>query len=193
MIIILLWTLITAIEGYKSLPSRSIQIIQQANLKLRISSIATEENDYEEMTYHVEPKRNNRIRELRRTLAKYGSAGLLSYGTTNLVYYTTATLVAVRFAPVTPLSDSTKSIFKSASAYIAKLAVYVWAGSQVSKPFRLWGAVCFAPQVERLMGAIKAKWKLQDGQTFWLAVTSIWGAFAVFYAGLLATTLVRLR
>jgi len=74
------------------------------------------------------------------------------------------------------------------------LAAYVWAGSQVTKPARLGGAVALAPLCERTLKSIKRRLGISDiNKAFWLCVVSLWGGALAFYCSLLLATLVRIR
>lgn len=77
--------------------------------------------------------------------------------------------------------------------YLATLAAYVWAGSQVTKPARLWGAVALAPLCERTLKSIQQRLGIRDiNRAFWFCVISLWGGALVFYCSLLLATLVRI-
>jgi hypothetical protein len=131
---------------------------------------------------------------LSKKLSSYGQSGLLSYGLLNLCYYTIATLFAVRVKPlvVTEVLTTGES-YRYAVSYLSRLCAYVWAGSQVTKPMRLWGAVALAPISEKVIASFQEKLGLKTRRTaFWCVVALLWLGAALFYGGILFTSYLQL-
>ena len=100
--------------------------------------------------------RPNRVQNLQEKLASSGRAGLLAYGILNCIYYISVTAITcyitVKKYPF--VINSSASLSQRVQLILSRLgsvAGTVWVGSQITKIFRLSGAVICAPVVDNLM------------------------------------------
>jgi hypothetical protein len=132
----------------------------------------------------------NRIQDLQDKLGQSGRAGLLAYGILNCAYYISVTAIAWYVAITKyPLVIARSATFiQRAQFTVARLgsvAGTVWVGSQVTKIFRLSGAVAMAPFVDGIMAKFQERFKLPSrNAAFWLIVGILWASVAVFYSSL---------
>lgn len=110
-----------------------------------------------------------------------GLAGLLSYGLLNTLYY------SVAFSLLW-LNVSQRGLGLQAAAQ-RSVAVFAacWAGSQLSKPLRLGGAVMLAPFARVLLVAVQSRLGRTEGEAFAILVSA-----ALLFAGILYTILLAL-
>ncbi|PSC73555.1 hypothetical protein C2E20_3215 [Micractinium conductrix] len=106
---------------------------------------------------------------LRVKLASLGLAAVLAYGLFDGLTYTVAFSLAflgyeARYG-VNPTTDM---------AAVAKICVLMWAGNNVTRPFRLAGAAALAPFMDKLMDKLQARLKLKSkGAAFALLVAAV--------------------
>lgn len=102
-------------------------------------------------------------------LRQTGSAGLLAYGGLNAAYYSLAVALLWVYTgggtrgPLAP-SDAAGAAtavvstgVKATAQRFVKVLALAWAGSQVTKPFRLGGAVLLAPAAGRVMDWVQRR------------------------------------
>lgn len=135
---------------------------------------------------------------LKDRLTAAGRGALLAYGVLNFLYYVTLTAVAWKFsnagrveataaaAAVTSGSHFSRRV-SVAAVRLGKVMGIVWAGSQITKPARLTGAIVSAPAADKLLLWFQRKLKLKSAESAFAALCAILlGSTAVFYALLLA-------
>jgi len=132
---------------------------------------------------------------LKDRLSAAGRGALLSYGVLNFLYYVTLTTVAWTFSSagraeavsVAALSPSTLTRRISVAAVrLGKVMGIVWAGSQITKPFRITGSVIMAPFADKLLIWFQRKFQLKNSETAFATLCAcLLGSTAVFYALLL--------
>jgi hypothetical protein len=75
---------------------------------------------------------------------------------------------------------------QATAAKLGSVAGIVWAGSQVTKVFRLSGAIVMAPVVDKLMSWTQTKFNLTSrNAAFWAIIGALWGTLFVFYGSLI--------
>ena len=93
---------------------------------------------------------------LKNRLIETGKGGLLAYGVLNSIYYSLFTLIAfflnknsdlLFVSPALPL----KNKIALASSKMGKILGLVWAGSQVTKAFRISGSIVLAPFFQNIL------------------------------------------
>ncbi|EFN50505.1 hypothetical protein CHLNCDRAFT_140117 [Chlorella variabilis] len=105
--------------------------------------------------------------ELRTRLAALGLAAVLSYGLFDGVSYTIAFSLAFLGYEARTGLNPTQNV-----ADIVKICILMWAGNNVTRPFRLAGAAALAPFMDRLMERLQGR----------LGLKSKAGAFAILVA-----------
>ena len=105
-----------------------------------------------------------------------GQAGLIAYGLLNMLYYGGVTLIAW-------IITSEKYATEKALTRLAKVSSTVWIGSQVTKAFRIGGAIFMAPFINKLMDRFQNYFKISSrNKTFAIMTSLIFGSMFVFYA-----------
>jgi hypothetical protein len=133
----------------------------------------------------------NRIKDLQEKLVNSGQAGLLAYGILNCVYYISVTAVTwyitiKKFPFVIQNSASFVERVQFVLSRLGSVGATVWIGSQITKIFRLSGAVICAPVVDNLMERCQKYFRLKDrNQSFWFLIATIWATVFVFYGSLI--------
>ena len=132
---------------------------------------------------------------LKERLSAAGRGALLSYGVLNFLYYVTLTTVAWTFSnagraeavSAAALSPSTLTRRVSVSAVrLGKVMGIVWAGSQITKPFRITGSIILAPVANNILFWFQRKLRLKNSETAFAALCAcLLGSTAVYYALLL--------
>jgi hypothetical protein len=83
-------------------------------------------------------------------LREYGLSGVLAYGMLNCLYYSISFSIAWKSGVVAGSGSSSAGLKASLGRGLTVLAA-VWAGSQVTKIFRLGGALLLAPFADRIL------------------------------------------
>jgi hypothetical protein len=131
-----------------------------------------------------------KIDELKTQVSNAGLSGLLAYGILNCLYYTTATTIvwtastrdiATKFIK----SDSLLKIFSITTTYLLKVCGVVWAGSQLTKAFRLTGALLLAPLCEKLIDKCQKKFSFKSRQKVVGLLASLLLSTSIIYYGFL--------
>lgn len=139
----------------------------------------------------------DRVDELSKKLTKAGQAGLLAYGGLNFIYYVSVTAFAwyvtagdVAKGLGTLASDVTlKERIAYTTARLGKVSVFVWAGSQVTKVFRLTGAVLLSPLADKILNSFQNKFSIKNKSTaFWILTGGIVTTTFSFYLSLIFGT-----
>jgi len=125
------------------------------------------------------------VQKLRKNISDAGQAGLLSYGLLNLVYYTSATAFAWKLSNNPPSILSEMSFQKKLYVVFRKLSnvlLIVWTGSQVTKVFRLLGAIALSPFMEKWITVTQKRFAFKSrNELFWFTVAGILLVTTSFY------------
>lgn len=109
-------------------------------------------------------------------LTKLGQSGLLAYGFLNFSYYSLATIIA--WASLrdnfrgTLMTMSVADRYKASSSRMLKLMAVVWAGSQITKAFRLTGSVFLAPYADKALSSFQRRLNLPSRSIAFSILTS---------------------
>lgn len=107
--------------------------------------------------------------ELRAKLATLGLAAVLSYGLFDGVSYTIAFAFAFLGYEAQTGLNPTQNV-----SDIVKICILMWAGNNVTRPFRLAGAAALAPFMDQLMERLQARLNLRSKTAaFALLVASV--------------------
>ena len=106
---------------------------------------------------------------------KYGLDGLAAYGLLNTLYYVTAILIVGAHQTFTKKA-SVVALPSLRSA--VELAAMVWAGSQITKGFRIGGAVVLAPAAGRVLDAIQNRLRLKSRELSLALLSAVCITFA---------------
>ena len=132
------------------------------------------------------------VQVLKNQLASAGKSGLVAYGLLNLLYYTTAAIASWKIISNDIAVKGTVTLSKKlqiTSLSLMKLSGIVWAGSQVTKAFRLLGAIALAPTADKLLNSFQKKFRLvSKDQAFWIVTSLILLSFFTFYGSLIVFT-----
>lgn len=134
--------------------------------------------------------RPNRIQDLQERLATSGRAGLLAYGILNCLYYISVTAITCyitmrKYPFVISSGASFTQRVQFVLSRLGSVAGTVWVGSQITKVFRLSGAVVCAPVVDTLMVKCQKYFKLPSrNAAFWFIVAVLWSTVIIFYSSL---------
>lgn len=134
--------------------------------------------------------RPNKIQSLQEQLATSGRAGLLAYGILNCIYYMSVTamtcyITARKYPFVINRGATFFQRVKFVLSRLGSVAGTVWVGSQITKIFRLSGAIICAPFVDNLMIQCQKRFKLPSrNAAFWFIFAVLWAAIIVFYSSL---------
>ena len=132
----------------------------------------------------------NRIQVLQEKLAASGRAGLLAYGILNCFYYISVTAITCYITlKKYPFVINRGATFLQRVQFVlsrlGSVAGTVWVGSQITKIFRLSGAVICAPVVDNLMMQCQKYFKLPSrNAAFWFIVAMLWATVILFYSSL---------
>ena len=99
-----------------------------------------------------------KVVELQSKLQAAGRAGLLAYGFMNLAFYAGATCWC--WSSLSPGGTTLSSQIRK----LGKVLGIVYAGSQLTKIFRIGLAVVCAPIADRLLGSVKVKMDISEGK-----------------------------
>ena len=140
------------------------------------------------------------VQDLNKKLTAAGQSGLLAYGILNCMYYISVTT----FAWYLTADDVAKGLGTLAvdvtlnkrisytTARLGKVSIIVWAGSQVTKVFRLTGAVVMAPLADKVIIAFQDRFSIKNKSTaFWILVGCILGTTLSFYLSLIFGTVFK--
>jgi hypothetical protein len=102
-------------------------------------------------------RNRERSRAVRETLLGYGPAAVLAYGLFDGVSYSIAFAIAfIGYEAKTGLNPTANV------ADIVRICILMWAGNNVTRPFRLAGAAALAPAVDTVMGKLQRKLNLPN-------------------------------
>lgn len=124
---------------------------------------------------------------LKERLSAAGRGGLLSYGLLNFIYYISVTTIAWNFsnagkAEAALITASTLNERISQSMVrLGKVMGIVWAGSQITKPSRMTGALLLSPLADRFLGWFQSKLGIPPSRAFWLLCGGLLSGTMMFY------------
>ncbi|EFN55448.1 hypothetical protein CHLNCDRAFT_133767 [Chlorella variabilis] len=128
-----------------------------------------------------------RTADLRKRLASLGLAAALSYGIFDAMTYTIAFSLAFLGYEARTGLNPTQNV-----ADIVKICILMWAGNNVTRPFRLAGAAALAPFMDRLMERLQGRLGLKSkAGAFAILVTLIAGLAFSIQGGLFLSRWVR--
>lgn len=136
------------------------------------------------------PSAGQGVDKLKQQLSAAGRGGLVAYGVLNWLYYITVTTVAWNYSSVgkaavgkTLVASSLNQRVGLSMLRLGKVMGIVWAGSQITKPTRITGAVLLSPVADRLLLRLKTTFNLPSVErAFALMVALLLGSTALFYA-----------
>lgn len=120
---------------------------------------------------------------LRKKLISYGPAAILAYGLFDGVSYSIAFSIAFLGYEARTGLNPTANV-----ADIVKICILMWAGNNVTRPFRLAGAAALAPWVDIVMKKLKNKLHLPNKivsffiLTFMVAAVCLSGVGALIFS-----------
>ena len=117
---------------------------------------------------------------LRDKLVSLGPAAVLAYGLFDGVSYTIAFCIAFLGYEAKTGLNPTQNV-----ADIVKICILMWAGNNVTRPFRLAGAAALAPVMDRIMNAMKDKLRLPSKIVAFFLLTSTIAAICLSVVGAL--------
>ena len=164
--------------------NRPSSITQTKQTSLHMSS----QRDYSPAGAYKK-KKTNAVDVLKEKLTSAGTSGLLAYGILNFLYYSIVTAITWHLTmsryPIAAGVVFSRRI-QLTIAKLGSVAGIVWAGSQVTKIFRISGAIVMAPVVDKLMIGWQQKFKLKSrNDAFWAIVACLWSVLIVFYGSLI--------
>ncbi|GAB4823513.1 hypothetical protein N2152v2_010559 [Parachlorella kessleri] len=126
-------------------------------------------------------------REGKNRLAALGLAAVLAYGLFDGISYTTAFSIAFLGYEARTGLNPTQNV-----ADLVKICVLMWAGNNVTRPFRIAGAAGLAPFMDRLMDRLQARLGLPQKFYAFLLITLAVAATCLSIVGtLFVSRLVR--
>lgn len=133
-------------------------------------------------------------------ISNLSQSGLLAYGILNFIYYISIT--SITWFTITLKSSTTNefilvnknmNIIQKYSNTIIKLGKVmgiVWAGSQITKAFRLSGAIICAPIADKLIDYIQQTFHIQNRtRVFSILVTSLLSLTLLFYISIITISI----
>ncbi|KAH7623716.1 hypothetical protein NADE_008538 [Nannochloris sp. 'desiccata'] len=105
--------------------------------------------------------------ELRKRLVSLGPAAVLAYGLFDGISYTIAFSIAFFTYEAQTGLNPTQNV-----ADIIKIVILMWAGNNVTRPFRLAGAAALAPFMDKLMDRLKKKLNLPNKAVAFAIITT---------------------
>lgn len=187
---LVLLLLVNYSNGYQPLVS---SIVRNLNIKTSSSILnAAQGKEYDPSARLVNKSGKYNVEMLKNKLTSAGKSGLIAYGLLNLLYYTTASAASWKLlASNVPLKETitfSKKI-QITAVNIMKLSGIVWAGSQVTKVFRLIGAIALAPTADKLLTSFQQKFRIaSQDKAFWIMSSLILLSFFTFYGSLILFT-----
>jgi hypothetical protein len=148
---------------------RSLHILSRAHQAAVFSSQPTEEGEEDRTRSPASSDtvlgkisswlrvNSEKSKALRDKLIGYGPAAVLAYGLFDGVSYSIAFAIAfLGYEAKTGLNPT------SNVADIVKICILMWAGNNVTRPFRLAGAAALAPSIDKIMENLKNKFHLPN-------------------------------
>jgi hypothetical protein len=119
-------------------------------------------------------------RLVRQKLLSYGPAAVLAYGLFDGVSYSIAFAIAfIGYEAKTGLNPTANV------ADIIRICILMWAGNNVTRPFRLAGAAALAPAVDRVMETLQKKLNLPNKLYSFFILTALVAAVCLSGVGAL--------
>ena len=178
---------VVTVQAMRKISFNSLKSRQQTSFRRHVDNLASGSDSNGVSSNMARP---NRIQDLQEKLATSGRAGLLAYGILNCFYYITVTAITCYMtAKKYPfVINSGATLLERTRFVISRLgsvAGTVWVGSQITKIFRLSGAVICAPVVDNLMMLCQKYFKLPSkNAAFWFIVALLWTSVILFYSSL---------
>lgn len=122
----------------------------------------------------------DRSKKLRDTLLGYGPAAVLAYGLFDGVSYSIAFAIAFLGYEARTGLNPTSNV-----GDIVKICILMWAGNNVTRPFRLAGAAALAPPVDILLNKVQKKLGLPRKIYAFFILTAIVAAICLSGVGAL--------
>lgn len=171
------------VNGYKCISAKKFFIDRQS------SNIFNRKFILSESKFGISQFRS-KLNECAAQLQRAGQSGILAYGLLNMMYYTTVTGIVFyckrdKFMALRTNRSFWQLFFASVN-YMGGVAAIVWAGSQVTKLFRMSGAIVLAPFAQKLLSYTQKRFCIQSEQrAFWVLVASILSMTLSFYGALI--------
>lgn len=132
------------------------------------------------------------VKQLSLKLSQTGQSGLLAYGILNCLYYTSMTAIVWIYqskSVIIPSSSSSillfTSIIKKTILKLSKIIIIVWAGSQITKIFRLFLSIALAPFIDNIIEYILSKYEIfkikNRNHVIYFIITLLWLFTLSFY------------
>jgi hypothetical protein len=136
------------------------------------------------------------VEQLSLKLSQTGQSGLLAYGILNCLYYTSMTAIVWIYqskSVIIPSASSSSSssmllftsIIKKTILKLSKIILIVWAGSQITKIFRLFLSIALAPFIDNLIEYILSKYEIfkikNRNHVIYYIITLLWLFTLSFY------------
>jgi len=146
------------------------------------------------------------IKQLSLKLSQTGQSGLLAYGILNCLYYTSMTAIVWIYqsksiiipSSLSSLSHSSlslllfTSIIRKTILKLSKIILIVWAGSQITKIFRLFLSIALAPFIDNIIEFILSKYEIfkikNRNNVIYVIITLLWLFTLSFYLILIFST-----
>lgn len=123
----------------------------------------------------------NTSTNLLKQLSSKGQSGILAYGILNFFYYMIVTGIVWTYQSkniiITNIASSTSLSNKviETTLKLSKIMIIVWTGSQVTKIFRISGAIFLAPIVDQIITKCMKIFSIPTrNKAFWIIFTSLW-------------------
>ena len=192
-ILLIIILLLNFNNGYKPLINNIVRNIKQINnIKTLSYQLNAQGKGYGPSQRVVKNGGKYNVETLKNKLSSAGKSGLIAYGLLNFLYYTTASCASWKLlATDIPLKETitlSKKI-QITTVNIMKLSGIVWAGSQITKAFRLIGAIALAPTADKLLNSFQKKFRIvSKDKAFWIMSSLILLTFFTFYGSLILFT-----
>lgn len=133
------------------------------------------------------------VKQLSLKLSQTGQSGLLAYGILNCLYYTSMTAIVWIYQSKSVIIPSVSSssillftsIIKKTILKLSKIILIVWAGSQITKIFRLFLSIALAPFIDNIIEYILSKYDIfkikNRNHVIYYIITLLWLFTLSFY------------
>jgi hypothetical protein len=136
------------------------------------------------------------LKQLSLKLSQTGQSGLLAYGILNCLYYTSMTAIVWIYqskSVIIPSASSSSSssillftsIIKKTILKLSKIILIVWAGSQITKVFRLFLSIALAPFIDNVIEYVLSKYEIfkitNRNHVIYFIITLLWLFTLSFY------------
>ena len=153
---------------------------QGRELEQQVVEEVKEEEEEEDQAMGWWKRYREKSKVLREKLLALGPAAVLAYGLFDGVSYTIAFCIAFLGYEAKTGLNPTQNV-----ADIVKICILMWAGNNVTRPFRLAGAAALAPFMEKLMTKLQKKLNLPNKIIAFIMLTSLIAAICLSIVGAL--------